>query len=398
MSPSISNLLQQELSTLSFIRHSHLLHHIINNHRQRLCNQCHSRIIEYHYCPPCNYVECNTCFLQSASIHVQLQYDKHLHNPPDSPFLEGIKPMERLVMGLMQQCSICHAEYPPSYVFSCWGKRGCRHVECERCHLAANGTATDSTSEHSISSQSRRPRFDSLNIINYAELNFHGGQVLGEGGFGQVRSAKYRGRSVAVKVLRADVSQMFGQFEREAQAMAIRHPNIVELIGVTTNPQSLVAERMAGSLNRLIRQSILTVKQKRRICTDIISALTYLHSRNIIHRDVKPANVLISCDGTTAKIADFGLAKIIESHMSLQRRYHLLQTICGTEHHMAPEIMTGQYNEKVDVYALGILMKDLFGVDQLNNDEINIIDNCIQTSPNQRPTMNQLEQLLLYWR
>ncbi len=145
--------------------------------------------------------------------------------------------------------------------------------------------------------------------------DFTKGKPIGKGGFGSVYLGKWHNVSVAIKELFVQSATISKTFEKEAGAMAeCNHPNIVRLFGVCLEEGklALLMEYLEkGSLFDLLQNVQITLLWSRRytIAADIGNGLSYLHSQKIIHRDLKSLNILIAKDDT-AKISDFGLAKI----------------------------------------------------------------------------------------
>jgi serine/threonine protein kinase len=185
-------------------------------------------------------------------------------------------------------------------------------------------------------------------------------EAVGKGGCGSVYRATDRetGAVVAVKVLAANLAdnpKLHYRFAQEFQAASrLEHPNIVRAIdfGMDGKTTYLAMEFVEGhSLGDLIvRHKRLPEGSAVRIITQVAQALDYAHKRQIIHRDVKPDNILVRADGR-AKLADFGLAKDVGNDRDLTRP----STALGTPHFMAPE----QYDDakrvdvRADVYSLG---------------------------------------------
>jgi serine/threonine protein kinase len=183
---------------------------------------------------------------------------------------------------------------------------------------------------------------------------------VGKGGMGSVYKAVDRqtGGVVAVKILRPDLAQntlLMGRFLQEFKAATkLDHPNIVRALDAGTDGafSYLVMEYVDGqSLGKMLtRVKRLPEGPAVRIITQVAQALHYAHKRRVIHRDVKPDNILIRTDGL-AKLADFGLAKDVEEGHGLTRSASTL----GTPHFMAPEQYADAKRVGVqgDVYSLG---------------------------------------------
>jgi len=184
---------------------------------------------------------------------------------------------------------------------------------------------------------------------------------LGEGGMAQVYLARdvRLGREVAVKVLDRKLAERPGfreRFEREARvAAALDHPNIVPLYdfgesGVLYLVMPFVS---GGSLQEMLNRTPFTMGAVATYGSQIADALAYAHQRNVVHRDVKPANMLLHADGRLM-LSDFGLAKIIDQANRVARpRNH---PDAGTPEYMAPEQVNGHSDERSDIYALGVVL------------------------------------------
>lgn len=191
-------------------------------------------------------------------------------------------------------------------------------------------------------------------------------EKIGEGGMSVVYKAKDRllNRFVAIKVLKPEYirdRKFIESFRRESQAAAsLSHPNIVNIfdVGQEGNIHYIVMELVEGkTLNELIREEgPLPYTRVIELTKQIAAALSVAHKNHLIHRDVKPHNVMLTADGT-AKITDFGIAKAINSST-------LADTIgggvMGSVHYFSPEQARGGYvDEKSDIYSLGIVMYEM---------------------------------------
>lgn len=185
---------------------------------------------------------------------------------------------------------------------------------------------------------------------------------LGEGGMAQVYLARdvRLGREVAVKVLDARLADRPGfreRFLREARvAAALDHPNIVPLydFGDLEHLLYLVMPYVSGgNLQDALRRAPLPTGEVVTYGSQIADALEYAHKRGVIHRDVKPANMLVHADGRLM-LSDFGLAKIIgSSGRPAAPRGH---PDAGTPEYMAPEQIEGRTDARSDIYALGVVL------------------------------------------
>ena len=189
-------------------------------------------------------------------------------------------------------------------------------------------------------------------------------EKIGEGGMAVVYKAKDRllNRYVAVKILRPEFTkdiQFVESFRKESQAAAgLQHPNIVSVydVGQEGDVYFIVMELIEGiSLSDYIRENApLDYRTVVDITKQVASALSVAHRHNIIHRDIKPHNIMLTEDGT-AKLGDFGIAKAI-SDATLTKT----STIIGSVHYFSPEQARGSYvDERSDIYSLGIIMYEM---------------------------------------
>lgn len=187
---------------------------------------------------------------------------------------------------------------------------------------------------------------------------------IGEGGMANVYLAidTILNRKVAVKVLRGDLSsdeKFVRKFQREASsASTLDHPNIVGIydVGEDDGNYYIVMEYVEGrTLKNLIkRRGSLTLPEVIDIMGQITSGIEHAHEKNIIHRDIKPQNILILDDGLV-KIADFGIAQALNNNELTQTN-----SVMGSVHYLPPEQANGTGSTfKSDIYSLGILMFEL---------------------------------------
>lgn len=189
-------------------------------------------------------------------------------------------------------------------------------------------------------------------------------EKIGSGGMAIVYKAKDNllGRIVAIKVLREQFDSDEGfvkRFRREAQSAAsLSHPNIVSIydVGKDGSEDYIVMEYVHGkTLKELIKSESPIPHQKAiRIIRQIGEALAHAHANNIIHRDIKPQNILITPEGR-AKVTDFGIARAVSSAT-------LTHTgdIVGSVHYLSPEQAKGSHiNQQSDIYSLGIILYEL---------------------------------------
>ena len=189
-------------------------------------------------------------------------------------------------------------------------------------------------------------------------------KLIGEGGMANVYLARdtILDRRVAVKVLRGDLSgdeKFVRRFQREAlSASSLSHPNIVEIYDVGEDEGNfyIVMEFIEGkTLKQLIkRRGVLTISETIDIMLQLLDALKSAHDSYIIHRDIKPQNIMIK-DSGLVKITDFGIAVALNSTELTQTN-----SVMGSVHYLPPEQASGKGSTiRSDIYSLGILMFEM---------------------------------------
>ncbi len=189
-------------------------------------------------------------------------------------------------------------------------------------------------------------------------------EKIGGGGMALVYKARCRllNRFVAVKILREEFTgdeEFVKRFEIEAQSAAsLSHPNIVPIydVGNENNIFYIVMEYIDGITLKeyIVRNGPLDWKDAVRIAIQICSAIEHAHSKQIIHRDIKPQNILMTQDGI-AKVTDFGIARAVTSSTIT-----MVGSTIGSVHYFSPEQARGGYiDEKSDLYSLGIIMYEM---------------------------------------
>jgi serine/threonine protein kinase len=185
-------------------------------------------------------------------------------------------------------------------------------------------------------------------------------KLLGRGGMAVVFLAQdlTLERQVAIKVLPPDMShdtKLVPRFQQEAKTAAkLDHPNIIPIYRVESEGglDYFVMKYVTGhSLEQLLDQGPLPIDQARRVLREAALALGHAHKRGIVHRDVKPANIMLETDGRVV-LTDFGISKALEGASALTGT----GTIIGTPHYMAPEQAKGhEVDGRADQYALAIV-------------------------------------------
>ena len=204
--------------------------------------------------------------------------------------------------------------------------------------------------------------------FGYGDVEIYVEETLGIGSYGKVCKAKCGQLPCAAKLLH---DTMFGtndpgigkfveRFKQECQFLRmIKHPNIVQFLGTVRDPRSrrlaLLMELMDESLTRFLERSTgpLPYHTQLNICHDVSLALAYLHSNDIIHRDLSSNNVLLIGEGSRAKVTDFGMSKLI----GMNPRMTPLTLCPGTQAYMPPEALATppRYSNKLDCFSHGVL-------------------------------------------
>ncbi len=207
----------------------------------------------------------------------------------------------------------------------------------------------------------------SLSHPNFTITIYHD-KVLGVGSYGKVCKAKYGQLPCAAKLLHdtmyeggdPGIFKFVERFEQECQFLSnMSHPNIVQYLGTSRDPQSrrlaLLIELMDENLTRFPERSAgpFPYHVQLNICYDVTLALSYLHYKRVIHRDLSSNNVLLIGEGSRAKVTDFGMSMLMDMN---PRRTQ--QTLCpGATVYMPPEALKipPEYSNKLDSFSHGVL-------------------------------------------
>lgn len=191
---------------------------------------------------------------------------------------------------------------------------------------------------------------------------------LGDGGMGEVYYARHNkvDREVAIKILHSHLFQnesIHNRFKNEANALIkLNHPNIVKIYDYVEqdNMACLIMEYINGyTLDTYITKYSGPLSSERAVSVmcGILDAVQYAHDNNILHRDIKPGNIMITKDGTRVRIMDFGIAKLTDSKNF--KTTHA-GTQLGTPFYMSPEQIKGiQYSKLSDIYSLGVTLFEM---------------------------------------
>ncbi|KAH9690256.1 serine/threonine-protein kinase TIO [Citrus sinensis] len=202
--------------------------------------------------------------------------------------------------------------------------------------------------------------------------NYHVIELVGEGSFGKVYKGrrKYTGQTVAMKFI-----MKHGKSEKDIHNLRqeieilrkLKHQNIIEMLDSFESPQEfcVVTEFAQGELFEILEDDkCLPEEQVQSIAKQLVRALHYLHSNRIIHRDMKPQNILIGA-GSVVKLCDFGFARAMSANTVVLRSIKGLDgfetILIGTPLYMAPELVREQpYNHTADLWSLGVILYELF--------------------------------------
>ena len=188
-------------------------------------------------------------------------------------------------------------------------------------------------------------------------------EVIGTGGMAVVYKARCHrlNRLVAIKILKEDTTQdeeLRRRFHAESQAVAmLSHPNIVSVFDVSRSSDAdyIVMELIDGlTLKQYMQQKgVLNWREALHFAIQIAKALEHAHSRGIVHRDIKPHNIMVLKDGSV-KVAAFGIARITSSSNTLTRE------ALGSVHYISPEqAKGGRVDERTDIYSLGVVLYEM---------------------------------------
>ncbi|KAI5679800.1 hypothetical protein M9H77_01027 [Catharanthus roseus] len=214
------------------------------------------------------------------------------------------------------------------------------------------------------------PDFESSPSFKWSDLRsqnalfgkYEVGKLLGCGAFAKVYHARdvRNGQSVAIKVInkkKISSNTLMTNIKREISIMRqLRHPHIVrlyEVLATKTKIYFVMEYVKGGELFAKVSKGRLSESLSRKYFQQLISALSYCHSRGVFHRDLKPENLLLDENGDL-KISDFGLSAVTDQ----VREDGLLYTLCGTPAYVAPEILAkkGYDGAKIDVWSSGVIL------------------------------------------
>ncbi|XP_024996109.1 U-box domain-containing protein 33-like isoform X2 [Cynara cardunculus var. scolymus] len=237
-------------------------------------------------------------------------------------------------------------------------------VECDDALRSLEELREKQAEESSSSSTSRLYTEFSFSEIKDATCNFDPSLKIGEGGYGSIFRGFLRHTDVAIKMLNSHSLQGSSEFHQEVDVLSkLRHPNLVTLIGACPDAWIIVYEYLSGGsledrLNCKDNTPPLSWQNRIRIAAELCSVLIFLHSCDIVHGDLKPANLLLD-KNLVSKLSDFGICRVL-SQTEFSSNY---TSLCcrtspkGTFVYMDPEfISTGELTSKSDTYSFGIIL------------------------------------------
>ncbi|CAF1148117.1 unnamed protein product [Didymodactylos carnosus] len=298
-------------------------------------------------------------------------------------------------------CDGCHRPYIDSFYYQC---EECQDYEL--CYFCAHQNVT--TGFHTIDHRMLLLSNKTMPIIDIHELEF--GKELGHGAFGIAYKAYWPSRklTVACKVITVPVdifthTREKSFFKEVAAYSQLVDPNILKIYGYSqrllengTREYVLVMEFMdKGSLNSLLYKTKekLSLRKKLSLACDVASGMKKIHDYRMIHRDIRPDNILVK-ENYTAKIGDMGIARAMDSNQPL--------TVIGCIPYMPLEFYTGTYDQKLDIFTFGLTLNELFTEISHNNKNRRIsitkqspvfrhlIAECINDDPKRRPIANNI--------
>lgn len=184
-------------------------------------------------------------------------------------------------------------------------------------------------------------------LINF-DKQYIVGKFLGTGGYSDVYQVTYNNSKYAAKIIPIKNEKIKKYINREIDIHKnLSHPNIVNLIETFEKDKEIIIImelNTDSSLNKIIKKKSLSVEEIKKYTIEILKGLKYLHEKYIIHRDIKPGNILID---NTVKICDFGMAISMDSQ---------IMNICGTPNYIAPELLREKSLQTcaIDMWSLGV--------------------------------------------
>ncbi|OMJ66039.1 hypothetical protein SteCoe_35373 [Stentor coeruleus] len=311
---------------------------------------------------------CMTSILIQEQQKIMLEIEKSLSSCPQE-LIESYQENQNQTVSLLQRYKTCFPNQAVMKMFTTepvLSKPSSNSSVKSASKSEARSAGSTKTEDRCTTNYAKRGSIfqtDSSWVINMSELELK--QSIGVGSSCTVYKGIYRHTSVAIKVLRNTSQSSQKEFEREVETMVkLRHPNLVLFMGASVEKElCIVTEFCIGdTLFHLLHETTnvqISYRQQLKIAKDTAQGMAFLHSSNIIHRDLKSLNLLLEeliqsqNDRVHVKITDFGISRTIDEG--------ILTGQMGTCHWMAPEVLASQpYGFPADVYSYGIVLWEIF--------------------------------------
>ena len=232
--------------------------------------------------------------------------------------------------------------------------------------MAAGDVANND--EEDLGPVNQPKQLDTISIIDFKDIRK--GKRIGKGGCAEVYEGDWKGTRVALKETHfatvEDAERVDSLITEEIALHAtIRHPNVLSFYGITKDNGGMpsvimITELMDTDLGKRIygKRKAISFATKVFIAKEIVKGIEHLHNRKVVHGDIKPQNILMSNDGKSVKVCDFGLSRVKESVRATQADH----SVPGTIVYMSPEGLMSDVksNFATDVWALGATLCELF--------------------------------------
>jgi protein kinase 1 len=216
------------------------------------------------------------------------------------------------------------------------------------------------------------PSVQAALTVNPNDIVYDVGSALGQGAFGQVRSATYQGRCVAVKAQEVETgSEDYDYLLKEMKIMLeLDHPNVLKLVAAAKQPLGSNQDRYLLLMEICELRDVRKLAEKRAeagspltwfqvtyLLLGAARGVEFLHTNGVLHRDIKTENLLVA-RGMVCKIGDFGMSRKEAQGRGKMGNKHM--TLCGTDEFMAPEVLFEEpYNFQADSFSFGVVIAEL---------------------------------------